>query len=184
MVVQELLESGCIHKTKETLVVTTGTVGNGGKTHKSFLLFLHAPNDRQNVSAVLNLVKSLKACIIFHRNSDDQVCCELLGSLKILQKIFDGIVCVFSSPKIHLAEQLRNFQHYCTFYITKHMSHHLFLSNFTMIYREWCKQVSIPYNPVCNPPPPPRLYAPLFYEHLCLLNVTPPPRIYADTLWA
>ena len=42
MVVQELLESGSIDKTKATLVVATGTVGNGGKTHKPFLLFLHA----------------------------------------------------------------------------------------------------------------------------------------------
>ena len=67
---------------------------------KPFLLFLHAPNDRQNVPAVLNLVKSLKACIIFHQNSDDQVCCKLLASLKILEKIYDGIVCLFSSPKI------------------------------------------------------------------------------------
>lgn len=66
-----------------------------------------APNDRQNVPAVLNLFKSVNACIIFHQNSDDQICCELLGSLKILEKMFDGICCFFSSPKIHLAEQLR-----------------------------------------------------------------------------
>ena len=58
-------------------------------------------NDRQSVLAVLNSVKSLKACIIFHQISVDQVCCELLGSLKILEKIFDGIACVFRSPKIH-----------------------------------------------------------------------------------
>ena len=94
-----------------------------------------SPNDRQSVTAVLNSFKSLEACIIFQQNSDDQVCCELLGSLKILEKIFDGIVCVFRSPKIH----------YRTLYITntKHVAHHLYLRNFTMIYREWYKQVSI-----------------------------------------
>ena len=64
------------------------------------------PNDRQNVLAVLNLVGVLYMCIVYHKNSEDQDCSELLNSLKILVAIFNGIICIFSSPEISLSEQL------------------------------------------------------------------------------
>ena len=64
------------------------------------------PRDRQNVPAVLKLVEKLNECIAKLQNSDDQVCRELIHSIQILSKIFDGILCMFSSPAINLCDQL------------------------------------------------------------------------------
>ena len=62
-----------------------------------------------------------------------------LGTSKWYQSIGLKILHNICLPQIFF------FQHYYTFYIidTKHMAHHLFLGNFTRIYIEWCKQVSI-----------------------------------------
>ena len=65
-----------------------------------------SPKDRQNVPAVLKLVEMMKECISKIENSDDQVCIELRNSISILIHMFDGILCVFSSPKINLRDQL------------------------------------------------------------------------------
>ena len=65
------------------------------------------PRDLQNVPAVLSLVEALKKCIDVLENTGDQVCCELMPSVRILVQIFEGITCIFRSPEIDLIEQLR-----------------------------------------------------------------------------
>ena len=64
------------------------------------------PNDRQNVPAVLKLVEKINECISEMENCDDQIYKELRKSVTILVYIFDGIICIFSSPKINLCDQL------------------------------------------------------------------------------
>ena len=68
---------------------------------------LLSPLDRQNVPAVLKLVEKLNQCLSIIEYSDNQICKELKYSIHILSKIFDGILCVFSSPTINLSEQLQ-----------------------------------------------------------------------------
>ena len=65
------------------------------------------PNNLQNVPAILRLVDKLKTCADNIESSRDQVCEELMESIKILIHIFDGILCAFSSPTICLIEQLQ-----------------------------------------------------------------------------
>ena len=62
------------------------------------------PRDLQNVPAVLSLVEALKKCIDVLENTGDQVCCELMPSVRILVQIFEGITCIFRSPEIDLIE--------------------------------------------------------------------------------
>ena len=75
-------------------------------------------NDLQNVPAVLRLVDKLKTCTNNIESSRDQVCEESMESIKILIHIFDGILCVFSSPTICLIEQLH------TLSILSHILYH------------------------------------------------------------
>ena len=64
------------------------------------------PSDRQNVPAVLKLLDLFKKCIDFFECSPEKVSDELLSSIKILFKIFEGIISVFGNVDISLNNQL------------------------------------------------------------------------------
>ena len=88
----------------------------GIKNYKDVL----SPKDRQNVPSVLKLVEMMKECISKTEDSEDQVCIELQNSVKILIHVFDGILCIFSSPKMSLREQLTKLS------TLAHILHHQF----------------------------------------------------------
>ena len=87
-----------------------------------------------NVPAVLKLFDLFKKCIDFFECSSEKVSDELLSSIKILFKIFEGIISVFGNVDISLSDQLLKLStlSHMLFYLAPN----LFLANYITTFKE------------------------------------------------